>query len=213
MGTAGTAAAPHQPDRPGLPADGGGGRGRWLRRVIDSVVRRLAPRLPDPIPESMRQRLGLFRLPQAIEQIHFPDSWDTLRQAQERLAFDEMLLLPLVVDDPWVDRFHAGLPYTLTAAQEKALVDLRSDLASGRPMNRLLQGDVGSGKTVVAAAAIGITVAAGAQAAVLAPTSILAEQHYQTLRSLLGSACGIPPAQVRLLLGATPESEKAEIRR
>ena len=203
---------------------------RWLRRVIDSVVRRLAPRLPDPIPESMRQRLGLFRLPQAIEQIHFPDSWDTLRQAQERLAFDEMLLLqlavmrqkhdwstlttnPLVVDDPWVDRFHAGLPYTLTAAQEKALVDLRSDLASGRPMNRLLQGDVGSGKTVVAAAAIGITVAAGAQAAVLAPTSILAEQHYQTLRSLLGSACGIPPAQVRLLLGATPESEKAEIRR
>src|SRR3990172_2590145 len=230
MGTAGTAAAPHQPDRPGLPADGGGGRGRWLRRVIDSVVRRLAPRLPDPIPESMRQRLGLFRLPQAIEQIHFPDSWDTLRQAQERLAFDEMLLLqlavmrqkhdwstlttnPLVVDDPWVDRFHAGLPYTLTAAQEKALVDLRSDFATGRPMNRLLQGDVGSGKTVVAAAAIGITVAAGAQAAVLAPTSILAEQHYQTLRSLLGSACGIPPAQVRLLLGATPESEKAEIRR
>jgi len=202
---------------------------RWLRRVIDSVVRRLAPRLPDPIPESMRERLGLFRLPQAIEQIHFPDSWETLRQAQERLAFDEMLLLqlavmrqkqdwstlithPLAVDDLWVDRFHAGLPYTLTAAQERALVDLRGDLASGRPMNRLLQGDVGSGKTVVAAAAIGITVAAGAQAAVLAPTSILADQHYQTLRSLLESACGIPPAQVRLLLGATPESEKAEIR-
>ena len=203
---------------------------RWLRRVMDSVVRRLAPRLPDPLPSSMRERLGLGSLPQAIEQIHFPDSWETLRQAQERLAFDEMLLLqlavmrqkkewsslatlPLEVDDDWIARFRAGLPYTLTAAQGKALVDLRADLASGRSMNRLLQGDVGSGKTVVAAAAIGLTVAGGSQAALLAPTSILAEQHHTTLRSLLEPACGIPAPQVRLLLGATPESEKAEIRR
>jgi ATP-dependent DNA helicase RecG len=79
-------------------------------------------------------------------------------------------------------------------------------------MNRLLQGDVGSGKTVVAAAAIGITVAGAAQAAVLAPTSILADQHYQTLRDVLEPACGIPPQAVRLLIGATSESEKAEIR-
>ena len=203
---------------------------RWLRRVMDSVVRRLAPRLPDPLPESMREQLGLLPLPKAIEQVHFPDSWETLRQAEERLAFDEMLLLqlavmrqkqewwnlatlPLNVDDEWIARFRAGLPYALTSAQEKALLDLRADLANGRPMNRLLQGDVGSGKTVVAAAAIGITVAGGSQAAVLAPTSILAEQHLTTLRALLEPACGIPPGQVRLLLGATPESEKAEIRR
>ncbi len=202
---------------------------RWLRRVMDSVVRRLAPRLPDPLPASMRERQGLVPLPEAIEQIHFPESWDRLRQAQERLAFDEMLLLqlgvmrqrqdwsalstrPLKVEDAWVEQMRAGLPYPLTRAQEAAVIDLRRDLASGRPMNRLLQGDVGSGKTVVAAAAIGIAVAGGSQAALLAPTSILAGQHYQTLRGLLEPACGIPPADVRFLIGATPESEKAEIR-
>jgi len=202
---------------------------RWLRRVMDSVVRRLAPRLPDPLPAEIRERQALASLPEAIEQIHFPESWDRLRQAQERLAFDEMLLLqlgvmrqrrdwsilttqPLTVDDEWIVRFRVGLPYPLTLAQETAVTDLRRDLASGRPMNRLLQGDVGSGKTVVAAAAIGIAVAAGGQAALLAPTSILAEQHLQTLRGLLEPACGIPPAEVRLLIGATPESEKAEIR-
>jgi ATP-dependent DNA helicase RecG len=202
---------------------------RWLRRVMDSVVRRLAPRLPDPLPSSMRERQALMSLPEAIEQIHFPESWDRLRRAQERLAFDEMLLLqlgvmrqrrdwsalttrPLTVEDAWLVRFRSGLPYPLTAAQETAVTDLRRDLASGRPMNRLLQGDVGSGKTVVATAAIGMTVAAGAQAALLAPTSILAEQHYQTLRGLLDPAGGIPPTAVRLLIGATAESEKAEIR-
>jgi ATP-dependent DNA helicase RecG len=202
---------------------------RWLRRVMDSVVRRLAPRLPDPLPAAMRERQNLASLSEAIEQIHFPDNWDRLRRAQERLAFDEMLLLqlgvmrqrkdwsalttrPLTVEGEWLERFRAGLPYPLTQAQEAAVADLRLDLASGRPMNRLLQGDVGSGKTVVAAAAIGITAAGGAQAAVLAPTSILAEQHFQTLRGLLEPSCGIPPERVRLLVGATPEGEKAEIR-
>jgi ATP-dependent DNA helicase RecG len=145
------------------------------------------------------------------------------------LAFDEMLLLqlgvrqqrrewsalttePLAVEQDWLDRFRAGLPYALTKAQEAAVADVRRDLASGRPMNRLLQGDVGSGKTVVAAAAIGIAASGGAQAAVLAPTSILAEQHYVTLRDLLERGCGMPAAAVRLLIGATPEAEKAEIR-
>jgi ATP-dependent DNA helicase RecG len=202
---------------------------RWLRRVMDSVVRRLAPRLPDPLSPAIREMQSLPHLPQAIEQIHFPESWESLRRAQERLAFDEMLLLqlavmrqrqdwsvletrPLTVGEDWLERFRAGLPYPLTQSQDKAIADLQRDLASGRPMNRLLEGDVGSGKTVVAAAAIGITIAAGAQAALLAPTSILAEQHYQTLRGLLESACGVPPAEVRQLVGATPESEKAEIR-
>jgi ATP-dependent DNA helicase RecG len=202
---------------------------RWLRRVMDSVVRRLAPRLPDPLPEPLRQRNDLVPLSEAIQQVHFPESWERLRQAQDRLAFEEMLLLqlgvmrqkrewsslqtrPLSVDDEWMRRFHEGLPYRLTDAQEKALADFRDDLASGRPMNRLLQGDVGSGKTVVAAGAIGIVVAAGGQAAVLAPTSILAEQHLQTLRAVLEPACGISPDRIRLLLGSTPDSEKAEIR-
>jgi ATP-dependent DNA helicase RecG len=203
---------------------------KWLRRVISSVVGRMAPRLPDPLPEAVRSSAGLMGLGAALQQVHFPDSWEQLEAAQQRLAFDEMLFLqlgvqrqkrewaalstlPLSSDDAWTARFTAALPFPLTEAQTKALQDVRTDLARTRPMNRLLQGDVGSGKTVIAAAAIGIAAANGAQAAVMAPTSILAEQHYQTLLSLLPQAASIPVDRIRLLLGSTPAAEKDEIRR
>ena len=203
---------------------------KWLRQVTSSVVARLAPRLPDPIPESVLRSADLLPLGVALQQIHFPDSWEQLRQAQHRLAFDEMFLLqlgvqrqkrewaglatkPLVVEAAWLERFQSNLPYQLTAAQAAVLTDVRADLAASRPMNRLLQGDVGSGKTVIAAAAIGIAAANGAQAALMAPTSILADQHLATLRSLLPTAAGIPAESIRLLIGATPESEKQAIRR
>ena len=203
---------------------------KWLRRVINAVVERYAPRVPDPLPLSVRQSAGVIPLPQALRQIHFPDSAEDLQRAQARLAFDEMLYLqlgvlrqkqdwtalttdPLRVADSWVESFQTALPYALTGAQQTVLQDLRQDLASGRPMNRLLQGDVGSGKTVVAAGAIGIVAANGAQAALLAPTSILAEQHAQTLRALLPAACSVPVERIGLLLGSTPESEKAALRR
>ncbi|HSB90428.1 MAG TPA: ATP-dependent DNA helicase RecG [Anaerolineales bacterium] len=203
---------------------------RWLRRVVDSVVGRLAPRVPDPLPEAMRSELGLLPLGEALQQVHFPDSWERLRAAQARLAFDEMLLLqlavmeakrdwstlttePLTVDEAWTAQFTAGLPYALTAAQRRAFDDMRHDLASGRPMNRLLQGDVGSGKTVIAAAAMGMAVAGGAQAALLAPTSILADQHLASVRALLVPGGGLAEESIRLLIGATPASEKEEIRK
>jgi len=204
---------------------------RWLRRVVDSVVGRLAGRVPDPLPDTMRAELDLPPLGDALQQVHFPDSWERLRSAQARLAFDEMLLLqlavmqqkhewtalttePLAVDDDWVAAFNAHLPYALTAAQTQAMADVRHDLGSGRPMNRLLQGDVGSGKTVIAAAAMGMTASSGAQAALLAPTSILADQHLASLRSLLSEGGGLlPEGSIRLLIGATPAAEKEEIRR
>jgi ATP-dependent DNA helicase RecG len=202
---------------------------KWLRRVINAVVERYAPRVPDPLPLSVRESAGVIPLPQALQQVHFPDSADDLQRAQARLAFDEMFYLqlgvlrqkqdwvalttdPMRVDDPWLQQFGSALPYTLTVAQQTVLEDMRRDLASGRPMNRLLQGDVGSGKTVVAAGTIGIVAANGGQAALLAPTSILAEQHAQTLRTLLPSACGIPLERIALLLGSTPDSEKQTIR-
>ena len=202
---------------------------KWLRRVINAVVERYAPRIQDPLPPGLRDSADVIPLPQALHQIHFPDSTADLQRAQARLAFDEMLYLQLGVlrqkqdwdalttralrvDDAWLERFAGGLPYALTGAQRSALADLRGDLASGRPMNRLLQGDVGSGKTVVAAAAVGIAAANSGQSALLAPTSILAEQHLQTLRSLLPAACGIPVERIALLLGSTPESEKQSIR-
>lgn len=203
--------------------------GKWLRRVIHSVVQRLAPRIPDPLPESLRQSADLMPLGLALLQAHFPDNWDLLRKAQHRLAFDEMFMLqlgvlrqkrsweavevqPLAVTEEWVNQFSQSLPYELTGAQKQAFADIRSDLASTKPMNRLLQGDVGSGKTVVAAAAIGMTTANQAQAAMMAPTSILAEQHYRTLLDLLPSAAGLPAEAIKLLIGATSEADKASIR-
>jgi ATP-dependent DNA helicase RecG len=202
---------------------------KWLRRVIHGLLGRYAPRLPDPLTESIRASAGVDALPIALQQIHFPDDQDHLRRAQERLAFQEMFLLqlgvlrqkrewdalacaPLPVADDWVEAFRARLPYALTAPQERAFEDVRADLAAPRPMNRLLQGDVGSGKTVVAAYAIGIACANGAQAALMAPTSILAEQHAVTVRGLLTECAGMPEDSIRLLIGATPEAEKREIR-
>jgi ATP-dependent DNA helicase RecG len=202
---------------------------KWLRRVIHSVVTRLAPRIPDPLPQSVLQSANLVPLKIALQQIHFPDDMEQLHRAQHRLAFDEMFLLqlgvlreknewdqlscqPLPVDEAWITNFTEALPYTLTHAQQNAFMDVRNDLAAPHPMNRLLQGDVGSGKTVIAAAGIAITAKNRSQSAYMAPTSILAEQHYQTMLDLLPSAAGIPEEKIKLLIGATPEAEKKSIR-
>jgi ATP-dependent DNA helicase RecG len=202
---------------------------KWLRRVINSVVSRYAKRIPDPLPISVIESAQLLSLPVALEEIHFPDDWESLEKAQHRFAFDEMFFLQLgvlaqkhdweklqtqslPVDPSFMERFINSLPFHLTNAQKRALDAVQADLAETRPMNRLIQGDVGSGKTVVAAAAIAITAANGSQSAFMAPTSILAEQHLTTLKSLLIEGAEIPESKIRLLLGSTPESEKAEIR-
>lgn len=214
----------------------------WLRRVMAQVVNQYAPRLSDPLPEKVRHSAGLVGLPEALLQVHFPDSWEKLKAAQDRLAFDEIFLLQLGVlgqkrawqsrrarifetPDEWLEQVINGLPFPLTNAQQRVLEDVRSDLASGRPMNRLLQGDVGSGKTVIAALAVAMVTRHGSQAAFMAPTSILAEQHYRSmLKFLAGSETNpdtaqektvspiLAPEQIRLLIGSTPESEKNEIR-
>ena len=202
---------------------------KWLRRVINSVVRSHADRVVDPLPPSLVSDVGLVPFGTAFHQVHFPDSWEQLEAAQHRLAFNEMLFLqlgvmrqkrgwqeletvPIQVEDEWMDRFLAGLPYQLTGAQQKALIDVRADLERPVPMNRLIQGDVGSGKTVIAMAGVGITASQGMQAAVMAPTSILAEQHYATFLELLPSSTGMPAEAIRLLIGATPDAEKVKIR-
>ena len=114
------------------------------------------------------------------------------------------------ISDGQLDSLKTSLPFTLTSAQERAIADIRADLDSGKPMNRLLQGDVGSGKTVVAAIAAGIISSNNAQAAIMAPTSILAEQHYRNFTNLLKDI--LKPEEIRLLVGDTPESEKEQIR-
>jgi ATP-dependent DNA helicase RecG len=195
------------------------------------VVSYWAPRVVDPLPEPLRQEASLLPLPDALYQAHFADTVEALRRARTRLAFDEVLYLQLgvlrqkrhwqarsarVFETPgdWLDQQVQALPFPLTGAQQRALADVKSDLASGRPMNRLLQGDVGSGKTVIAALATAMIARHAAQSAFLAPTSILAEQHYRSLHSLLadGSDSPLKPEEIRLLVGATPETEKREIR-
>ncbi|HEX9106113.1 MAG TPA: DEAD/DEAH box helicase, partial [Longimicrobiales bacterium] len=203
-----------------------------IRKLTAQVVEYWAPRQPDPLPADLVAQAGLLTYAQALAQIHFPDDLAKLESARHRLAFDELLLLqlgtqrqrrdwqsqagrPLTVTDEWLQGFLAAMPYTLTGAQQRAVTDLRADMARAVPMNRLLQGDVGSGKTAVAAVAMAAAIQAGAQAAIMAPTSILAEQHYQTLLKLLAPVTAAPgvgePGMVRLLQGATPAAEKAEI--
>jgi len=201
----------------------------WLRRLIKRTVDYWSKRLPDHLPASVRQEAGLMDLENALVQVHFPDDKDRLEQAHHRLAFDELFVLqigllrqrhlwrsepgkPLPVDDAILSNFVRSLPYELTSAQQRALTQIVSDLRTDQPMNRLLQGDVGSGKTVVAATAMALTVVAGAQAAMMAPTGVLAEQHYKTLTRLLSSASwtGSPPT-VRLLTGNVTGQEREDI--
>ncbi len=193
-----------------------------MRTYVKRVVDYWALRTPDPLPDEIRQPRGLIDLETALLQIHYPDDWDRLAQARRRLAFDELLALQLgllrmrhewqsepgvalEVTDDRLSEFLGQLPFALTGAQQQALQDVRRDMASAIPMNRLLQGDVGSGKTVVAAAAVAAAVAAGAQAALMAPTEILAEQHATTMGRMLGDA------RVRLLTGSLPAAEKQQV--
>ncbi|OGO35921.1 MAG: ATP-dependent DNA helicase RecG [Chloroflexi bacterium RBG_16_57_11] len=216
---------------------------RWLRRLVNQVVTYWAPRVPDPLPADLRRSAEIVDLGTALLQAHYPDSWEQLKAAQDRLAFDEIFLLQLgvlaqrrawqdrtarafTIETEWLDGQISLLPYSLTGAQKRAIDDVRQDLASGRPMNRLIQGDVGSGKTIVAALAIAMVAREGAQAALMTPTSILAEQHYQNLVQLLATqpqAAGVADStdlpsvvldesQIRLMIGATPEADKRLIR-
>jgi ATP-dependent DNA helicase RecG len=205
---------------------------KWLRKQMNQVVTFWAPRAVDPLPQTVKESAKLLELGEALAQAHFPDSQEKLKAARERLAFDEIFYLQMGVQrqkrdwqsatarvfevgDDWLSARVAALPYELTGAQQKVIANLRDDLKAGRPMNRLLQGDVGSGKTIVAALAVAMINQAGAQAAIMAPTSILAEQHYRSFQELLtreeGADGYLRPDQVRLLIGDTSASERGEI--
>ena len=204
---------------------------KWLRGVLHDTVQKYGPSIEDPLPDQLRSSISLPVLSTAIQEIHFPDSDQSLQKAKQRLAFDELFLLQMgvlkqkkqwenrpgqVFDSPdvWINSRLEQLPFQLTKAQIKTLTQVREDLCSGHPMNRLLQGDVGSGKTVIAALAALIVVRQGAQAAFMAPTSILAEQHFQSLKKLLGNNPDeIKENEITLLIGSTPEDQKEQIRK
>ncbi|MBN1955780.1 MAG: ATP-dependent DNA helicase RecG [Anaerolineae bacterium] len=208
---------------------------RWIRQLMKRTVDYWAPRLPDPLPDSVRRAHQLLDLKTALQQVHFPDSQDLLEKGRRRLAFEELFAFQLSllqqrhlwralpgrqipIADEALQAFVLSLPFQLTGAQQRALAQIVDDLRSPYPMNRLLQGDVGSGKTVVAAAAMALVVQAGAQAALMAPTEILAEQHCQTLCQLFSAWPADPAADVpislpviRLLTGNVTGAERDEV--
>ncbi len=177
---------------------------RWLHTAVMGGAKRtpVVREVADPLPEAVRTRRSLVPIQDALREVHFPSEWKDLWTARRRLAFDELLVLqlalgqrrarwqreakalPLRADDVDIARWIAGLPFTLTSDQLEAFAQIRSDLARRVPMSRLLEGDVGSGKTVVAALAARIAVASGSQAALMAPTELLAEQHHRSLETL-----------------------------
>lgn len=176
----------------------------------------------DLLPEYIREREGLVSLDKALWGIHFPESGEILEQAKRRLAFEELLVLQLglsllgkkkrrqngiAMEKVAMKEFFASLPFEPTGAQKRAVKECVNDMCKPLPMNRLLQGDVGSGKTLVAAAAIYFAVKNGYQASLMAPTEILAKQHRETLAAFL-EPLGV---KVELLTGSLPEKEKKAV--
>jgi len=181
--------------------------------------------IPDPLPEEMRTRYGLIARHDAYYNIHFPQSPELLRQAQYRLKFDELLGVQLNVQsrrtarlakadgfrftrvgDAFNTFYNEKLPFPLTGAQKRVIREIRQDTATGYQMNRLLQGDVGSGKTLVALMSMLLAVDNGFQACMMAPTEILARQHFATISRLLDGM----PVRVAILTGVSKARERRE---
>jgi ATP-dependent DNA helicase RecG len=206
-----------------------------LRRLMDSTVEYWAEHIQDYMPEAVLERAELADLGWTIKNLHFPAGWDHLHHARRRYAFDQLFALqlailanrrdwqsvpaqPILTGDDFLEPFlETVFPYPLTGAQRRAIEDIRRDIANPIPMNRLLQGDVGSGKTAVAITALAMTFANGRQAALMAPTSILAEQHYRgisrALEGLPAALTGERRPVIGLLTGSLSTGERESIYR
>jgi ATP-dependent DNA helicase RecG len=223
---------PVYPGTEGLPQ-------RLVRRLARDAVDAFADGLEETLPDDVRGRLGVLSLGPAMRQMHFPDSWQQAEKARRRFALEELLYIelgvmrrrqrwrvagaapPLALPQSVRDGFVRSLSFGLTAAQRRAIAEVLRDVGGSVPMNRLLEGDVGSGKTVVAAVALLASVVSGYQGAIMAPTEVLAEQHYRTFCTLLsGGGEGLwrgvispgylgRPLRVTLLRGSLRLSEKA----
>ena len=201
-----------------------------LRNLIYDALDGYAQLLTDPLPAAICEEHDLIDLPTALWQMHFPETQQQLDEARRRLAFEELFYIqlgvqqrratlrqedapPLPLDDAQLAQFEQILPFALTGAQQRVIGEIRLDLARTTPMTRLVQGDVGSGKTAVAAAAMWAAVGHGAQSALLAPTQILAEQHHRGISRLLEQLSrpdGVP-VKVALLTGRITGQARDEV--
>ncbi len=206
---------------------------RWFRRTIRQALENLPANLLDPVPATIRQRLSLMGPREALWQVHWPEAGESLRDLQEartpahvRMIFEELFLLELGLElkrrqlkaetgvafqlnEPARQAIKKILPFHPTFAQKRALKEIAADMEKPAPMRRLLQGDVGSGKTIVAFEAAIIAIENGYQVALMAPTEILAQQHYFSARRILENA----GYRIVLLTGSLEEDRKREVRR
>jgi ATP-dependent DNA helicase RecG len=202
---------------------------RWLHTAVEGGPKRspVVTEVVDELPPAVRERRELLPLAEALKEVHFPSTEARMQEGRRRLAFGELLALQLglaqrrarwqknakaptlTAREADLQQWIAGLPFELTAGQQQALAEIRADIGRAIPMSRLLEGDVGSGKTVVAALAARIAVASGAQVALMAPTELLAEQHFRTLSMLF--ADGGP--SVALLTSSVSAPARREIQK
>lgn len=200
---------------------------KWLRRQIHNIINQFESEVTEYLPEALVTRNSFPNIRDALKTIHFPSTLDEANAAKKRLAFDELFLLQLASIKKrreWsekkkgkkleiekfqenIDKFIDSLPFKLTSAQLKAIHDIADDLSSDKPMNRLLQGDVGSGKTVVGTIAMKIAHLNGYQSVLMAPTEILAEQHFSTIDKFL-SPFGI---KVKIVTSSKKLTEEFDI--
>jgi len=196
-----------------------------LRKIISGALEKVDNKIDETLPEYLLQKYHFPPKIAAIHDLHFPENFESLESAKERIKFEEMLLFFIAIfslrqvqiksqkgliiprNSPSVKRFHKQLPFKLTNDQIHTLQDIFTDFNSGIPMNRLLQGDVGSGKTIVALIAMLAAIDAGYQVVLMAPTEILAQQHYNTIMNYLKDY----DIQISLLLGGLKVSQRREL--
>lgn len=192
---------------------------KMIEKLVRTALTECRDVLVDPIPLWLREKYCLMNLPDSLWNIHFPKSPDYLEEARRRLIFEELLILQLglekmrsqtqknagaIIERDFSEEYFSHLPFSPTGAQRRAVKEAMRDMMSGRQMNRLLQGDVGSGKTAVAAALVYSAAKNSMQSALMAPTEVLAEQHYKTFLKLF-EGCSI---NVELLTGSDTAAQK-----
>ena len=203
---------------------------RTIRELVFRALEKLPP-LPDPMPKAIVEAESLLPFDWAIRKVHFPDSQEELARAEERLKFDELFTLELGVafrkhrveaaekgvahrpDGPLVERLLATLPFEPTDAQRRAMKEIGEAMARPRPMNLLLQGDVGSGKTLVALHAALVATQSEHQAAIMAPTEVLAGQHFRSMAALLGPFGAVPYLELVVSKPATDDAQASLLAR
>ena len=201
---------------------------KMYRKLVKGVLEKNLPSVTEVLPFDIRSRRKLLNIAKSLLNIHFPQSHDLERAAYERLSFEEFFLyqmplvlrklkrkekqgIPFEVDEIFLDKFVATLPFSLTEDQKVVLEEIKADMRLSRPMQRLLQGDVGSGKTIVAVLASLVAVNNGYQVAFMAPTEILANQHFEKLQEFFETLSHKEKIKTGLLTSSLTEKEKKDI--